>query len=163
MTDWAVLGVVAEGTTHGFAVARELAADGPVGRIWAVHRPLVYRSLAHLAATGLVEEVGPAPGAGPPRTLVRATPPGRRRLRRWLHRPVEHVRDLRSELLLKLVLLDRAGLPAAALVEAQRPVVREIKRGLETQLRAARGFDAVVARWRLEAAVAAERFLERLQ
>ena len=42
---WAVLGVVAEGPTHGFAVAAVLAPDGPLGQVWTLPRPMVYREL----------------------------------------------------------------------------------------------------------------------
>jgi DNA-binding PadR family transcriptional regulator len=35
---------------------------------------------------------------------------GREELARWLNEPVDHMREVRSLLLLKLVLLERAGL-----------------------------------------------------
>jgi DNA-binding PadR family transcriptional regulator len=163
VTDWAVLGIVAEGVTHGFAVARELAGDAELGRIWTVRRPLVYRSLATLQGDGLVEEVGVAAGeAGPQRVLVRATPRGRRQVRRWLSEPVEHVRDVRSLLLLKLALLDRSGADRSELVRRQRELLSPMVEGLREQLGGADGFDAVVARWRLESAVAVDRFLKAL-
>jgi hypothetical protein len=38
----------------------------------------------------------------------------------WLTRPVEHTRDVRSELLVKLALLDRAGKDPQPLLAAQR-------------------------------------------
>jgi hypothetical protein len=38
-----------------------------------------------------------------------ATPEGRRVTEGWLREPVGHARDIRSELLVKLALLDRAG------------------------------------------------------
>ncbi|HZQ28737.1 MAG TPA: PadR family transcriptional regulator [Acidimicrobiales bacterium] len=162
-TDWAVLGVVAEGTTHGFAVARQLAPDGELGRIWTVRRPLVYRSLATLERAGLVEEAGAAAGtAGPQRVLVRATARGRRQARRWLSEPVEHVRDIRSQLLLKLALLERSGADRAELVAHQRDIVGPMVEGLQARMDQATGFDAVVARWRLESAVAVDRFLAAL-
>ena len=40
-------------------------------------------------------------------------------MRRWLARPTEHMRDLRSELLVKLLLLGRAGKDATRLLQAQ--------------------------------------------
>ena len=49
------------------------------------------------------------PGLGPQRTIYAATPQGRQAAENWLETPVEHVRDIRSHLLLKLALLDRAG------------------------------------------------------
>lgn len=163
VTDWVVLGVVGEGTTHGFAVARQLAVDGPLGRVWTVHRPIVYRSLDHLEQVGLIERTAAVPGAGPRKTPVRITRAGRRRLHRWLDRPVPHVRDVRSQLLLKLALLDRAGRDHAVLVREQRAVVDAVVARLRVATRAADGFDAVVLRWRIESARAVLRFLDALE
>ncbi len=159
LSDWAVLGVVAERPTHGWPVVRELAADGAIGRIWTVSRPLVYRSIATLLAEGLIEECGEAAGVrGPQRTIVRGTRRGRAALRRWLDEPVDHVREVRSELLVKLALLDRAGRPSDALIARQLERLDPVFAAV-TRRPAAGGFDAVLARWRREQALAVRRFL----
>jgi DNA-binding PadR family transcriptional regulator len=98
LTEWVVLGLVAEGPTHGFALARLLARDGAVGRVWRATRPLTYRAIAQLASDGMIKPVRTEPGAGPPRRVHRVTPAGRRALRRWLAQPVRHPRDVRAEL-----------------------------------------------------------------
>jgi DNA-binding PadR family transcriptional regulator len=163
LTDWVVLGLVAEGETHGWAVARQLAPEGALGRVWTVRRPLVYRSLTTLSAKQFIEARGEVRGsAGPQRTLVRATPRGRSALRRWLATPVEHVRDVRGEFLVKLVLLDRADRPIADLVVRQLDCLAPVFAALARSSRAA-GFDAVLFRWRREQARAVERFLRSLQ
>ena len=154
MTEWVVLGLVAESPTHGFALARLLARGGEVGRVWAATRPLTYRAIEQLAADGLVEPVRTEAGAGPPRTVHRATPAGRRALRRWLRQPVAHPREVRAELLVKLLLLERAGKPTAPLLDAQRAAFAEV---LETTRRAPK--DDSVSRWRAEQAAAIDRFL----
>ena len=109
-TEYAVLGVLAEGTSHGFALAKLLAADSEVGRVFRVRRPLVYRALDRLVEAGYAEPVSTEKGdAGPQRVVHKITRRGRRQLDRWLAQPVEHVRDIRIEFLLKLALLDRRG------------------------------------------------------
>jgi DNA-binding PadR family transcriptional regulator len=159
LSDWVVLGVVAERPTHGWPVVRELAADGAIGRVWTVSRPLVYRSIATLLAEELIEECGEAAGVrGPQRTIVRATRRGRTALRRWLDHPVDHVREVRSELLVKLALLDRAGRSADALIARQLERLDPVFDAV-TRRSAAGGFDAVLASWRREQALAARRFL----
>src|SRR5260221_13900509 len=75
VTDWAVLGVVGEGRTHGFAVSRELGAGGELGRVWTVRRPTASRPLAHLQRTGLLEPVASLAGAGGPRKPVTRVAP----------------------------------------------------------------------------------------
>ena len=162
LADWTVLGVVAEEPTHGWAVTRALDANGALGRVWTVPRPLVYRSLATLASRGLIEDCGEAPGArGPQRTIVRATPRGRAALRRWLERPVDHVRDVRSELLVKLVLLDRAGRSSDELVQRQLEQLAPVFEALRRRPRG-RGSEDVLAAWRRESALAVRRFLETI-
>ena len=49
-TEHAVLGVLAEAPTHGFAIAKDLAPGTSVGRVLTVRRPLVYRALDRLVA-----------------------------------------------------------------------------------------------------------------
>lgn len=159
LSDWAVLGVVAEGPTHGWPVVRELAADGAIGRIWTVSRPLVYRSIATLTAAGLLEECGEViGGSGPKRSVVRVTRRGRDALRRWLDEPVDHVREVRSELLVKLALLARAGRPHDRLIERQLERLAPVFAAVTRRSRAD-GFENVRATWRREQALAVQRFL----
>jgi DNA-binding PadR family transcriptional regulator len=161
--EWAVLTLCDEGPTHGFALAQELAADGAVGRVWAVPRPLVYRALKRLTELGLVEEVGVEQTAsGPPRTRVAGTPAARERVEAWLNAPVEHVRDARYLLLLKLLFLERRGQPSDALVAAQTKVYASIEEQLRTRLPAAEGFERTLLSWRLHSARAALAFLAEL-
>src|SRR4051794_23893382 len=104
--EWAVLGILGGGPAHGFAVSRRLSGQGDVGRVWSLSRPLAYRAIDQLSRRGLVAPVRSESGEGPDRTVVAVTAEGQRRLREWLARPVAHVRDMRSELLLKLVLCE---------------------------------------------------------
>ena len=81
-------------------------------------------------------------------------------MRRWLEAPVPHLRDLRSELLLKLVLARLNGVRTTALVRRQREVVARIV--AVTDAAVAEAADDVVALWRAESARAAQRFLDSL-
>lgn len=113
-----MLCLVTEVPRHGFALRSLTARDGEVGRVWFVAAPLVYRASTRLS--GRTE-----PGdRGPQRTAYALTRRGRAAARDWLARPVDHVRDLRSELLPKLTLLERAGVDPTALVAAQTRCAR---------------------------------------
>jgi PadR family transcriptional regulator AphA len=154
-----VLGIVAEGPTHGWPVVQELAPDGAIGRIWTVSRPLVYRALGTLTAAGLIEECGEVAGArGPRRTIVRATRAGRTALRWWLNEPVDHVREVRSALLVKLALRDRADRDSHDLIERQLDRLEPVFAAV-TRRGSSPGFDAVLWSWRREQALAVRRFL----
>jgi DNA-binding PadR family transcriptional regulator len=159
LSDWVVLGVVAEAPTHGWPVVRELASDGAIGQIWTVSRPLVYRSMTTLLAAGFIEESGSVEGLrGPQRTIMRATRRGRAALRRWLDEPVDHVREVRSALLVKLALNARAKRSSQVLVERQIERLEPVFAAV-TRKRSAGGFESVLATWRREQAIAVQRFL----
>jgi PadR family transcriptional regulator AphA len=149
------LALVAEGIDHGWAIGSLLAADGPLGRIWTLSRPLTYRAVDQLVERRLVSRRGTAQGRGRQRSLLRATSAGRRVAGDWLDRPVGHLRDVRTELLLKLALRQRAGLGNDQLLVDQREQFAEVI----ASLTAADSVDAV-ARWRGENARATRRFLD---
>ena len=156
--EWACLGILCQGPAHGFAVAARLRPTGDIGRVWTMSRPLTYRALDQLVAKHCVRAVGEEPGlAGGNRTILAPTRLGRSRFRTWVVRPVAHLRDLRSELLLKLVLADALGVAIGPLVAAQRSAVAELAAALGDP-----DPSDVVALWRHESAQAAARFLARL-
>ncbi|MEY2754990.1 MAG: hypothetical protein RJB65_1348 [Actinomycetota bacterium] len=159
--EWACLGLLALGPAHGFALASRLRPEGDVGRVWSLSRALTYRALEQLQVRGLIVAAGEEQGiAGGTRTLFTPTDDGRSELRRWLDAPVAHLRDLRSELLLKLVLARLNGVRTTALVRRQREVVARMVAVTDAAI--IETPDDVVALWRAESARAAQRFLESL-
>ena len=163
LTEWSVLGLIAEGDTYGFSIAKRFAPDGVAGRVWTIPRPLVYRAIETLTAEGLVESIGSEPGVGgPKRTLIRTTDAGRRELFAWLDRPIEHIRDARSHLLMKLLIIDRHHRSPALLVARQRAGIDAMAENLERQLAETEGFDTLLVRWRLFSVQTLDRFLLEL-
>jgi DNA-binding PadR family transcriptional regulator len=163
LAEWLVLCLVCEEDRHGFAIARILGREGSMGRIWRVPKPVIYRALQRLEALGLVQTgEQQATSLGPVRSLVEATTAGRAAAADWLTRPVEHNRDVRSELLVKLALLDRAGTGPEPLLEAQREQLVPVADALHGRLAAASGFDRTLALWRYETVSATVRFLDAL-
>jgi PadR family transcriptional regulator AphA len=150
------LALIVEGVDHGWAIGTLLAPDGDVGRIWSLSRSLTYRAIDQLVDRRLVSRRGTAAGRGRERSLLRATTTGRRTATTWLATPVAHLRDVRSELLLKLTLRERSGLPPDELLRAQRV---QFAPGIEALTVGADGGDAI-DRWRAESARAVRRFLD---
>jgi DNA-binding PadR family transcriptional regulator len=159
LAEWVVLVLVTEQPTHGFPIAQLTAHDGDLGRIWHVPRPIVYRALSRLAEAGLIGAHGSEPGRGPQRTIYAATSAGRSAATTWLRTPVEHVRDVRSHLLMKLALLHRAGLDPTELLHKQREVLAPIAAAIAAEQPAPAGFDATLLAWRRANARAALSFL----
>jgi DNA-binding PadR family transcriptional regulator len=159
LNEWAVLGVLFERPRHGYDIAAELQRGTPIGDVWRLTRALVYRALERLEDLGLVEPRRHEPSdAGPPRTVYGPTRRGRSALRRWLVTPVDHLRDVRSALLLKLTLLERLGLDRAELVAAQRVAFA----AQLSRLSAPPPTENVTALWRHHSAAAAAAFLDDL-
>jgi PadR family transcriptional regulator AphA len=157
LNEWAVLACLAERPRHGYDIAAALARETDLGTVWRVPRQLVYRALERLAALGLVEPLRMEPGeGGPPRQVYAPTRRGRERVGRWLREPVEHLRDVRGELLLKLVVAGRLRVDAAPLVEAQRARFAEPLAALAVPPPC----DDPVALWRHHSAAAVGAFLD---
>jgi DNA-binding PadR family transcriptional regulator len=159
LNEWAVLGLLAERPRHGYDIAAELRPESDVGQVWRVSRQLVYRALDRLADLGLAEPRRDEPGAsGPRRTVYAASRRGHAALRRWLAHPVDHLREVRGGLLLKLVLARRLGIDTAGLVNAQRSQFADQLAALALRPPA----DDPVALWRHHSAAAVASLLEGL-
>jgi DNA-binding PadR family transcriptional regulator len=168
--EWACLGILYPAPTHGFAIAARLKPSGDIGRVWSLSRPLTYRSLEQLSARGYIHAIGEEPGiAGGNRTILAATRTGRARLRKWLQTPVAHMRDMRSELLLKLVIANDCGVDVTAMLRAQREQIAAIVAAHgddtddgDTDDRGSGARLDVVSLWRAESSRGALRFVERV-
>lgn len=159
--EWAVLGAVAEGPTHGFAVSLLLTSTGPLGRVWVVPRSAVYAALKKLRELRLVSsQAVQTSELGPARTIMKLTPAGRRAIQAWLRTPVDRARDVRSLLLLKLALLDRAGADPLPLLHAERQILLPRIAALRQLRDESAGFERTLAEWRLASTQAALTFVD---
>jgi DNA-binding PadR family transcriptional regulator len=161
LTEYAVLGLLAAGPTHGFAISKALQPDSEIGRVITVRRPLVYRALDRLVDAGLATPGHTEPGdAGPNRVVHRIARSGRRRLDLWLNSPVGHVRDMRIEFQLKLALLQRLERSPLELVVLQRRMLEPTLAALDVP--AKESIDHLEL-WRRHNAAAAASYLESLE
>ncbi|HBW20972.1 MAG: PadR family transcriptional regulator [Streptosporangiaceae bacterium] len=164
LAEWLVLCLICEEPAHGFALARLLGTSGSIGQVWRVPKPVVYRALQRLEQLGLVRTTHQQSSSqGPVRSLVDATPAGRELASAWLSRPASKNRDVRSELLVKLALLDRAGADPGPLLDAQRDRLIPVAAALQDRLAEAASFDRTLILWRYETLSATLRFLEALR
>jgi molybdopterin-binding protein len=145
-----------EGVSHGWAIGTLLAPGGALGRIWSLTRPLSYRAIDGLVENGVVTRRTHTTGHSRDRVLLAATPKGRRSSQRWLDAPVEHIRDIRTELLIKLALRERVGLETRTLLTAQQETFQPAIDALSTTGKG----DGLVELWRRENARAVRRFLD---
>jgi PadR family transcriptional regulator AphA len=148
--------LINQGVSHGWAVGTILAPDGELGRIWTLTRPLTYRAVDGLVDKGLVTRRGHTTGHGRDRVVLAPTAAGRRAATRWLDTPVGHLRDVRTELLVKLTLRGRDGLDNEPLLAAQQALFAPAIDALTSS----HGDDDLVEVWRRESARAVRRFLD---
>jgi PadR family transcriptional regulator AphA len=163
LAEWLVLCLVSEEPAHCFALAALLAPGGSVGMAWHVHKAEVYRAARRLERLGLITAAGKqVTSLGPPRARLSATPEGHRAAQGWLRRPAGHARDVRSELLVKLALLSRAGADPGDLLRAQRRQLTPVAEGLARRLRTATGSGRSLMLWRHGSVCATLRFIDVL-
>jgi molybdopterin-binding protein len=160
------LALIAEGVSHGWALGSLLGPSGELGRIWSLSRPLTYRAVDLLATRGLIDREGRRSGPGRDRIVLEVTAAGGAVARHWLDTPVAHLRDVRTELLVKLTLRVRAGLDNETFLAAQEARFEPAIRALTGEgpslvpVPAAVGpADDLVGLWRRESARAVRRFL----
>jgi DNA-binding PadR family transcriptional regulator len=160
LTEGLVLCLVSDGPTYGLILAGLLAPDGSLGQIWSVPKAMVYYTLQQLELLGLIRMTGEQQASrGRARSVCEITPAGRAAAEAWLSMPVDHVRDVRSELMVKLALHDRAGADSRPLVRAQLARLVPAAAALDDRLRTATGFEHTLVLWRHEAMTAAIAFL----
>ena len=163
LAEWLVLCLVREEPTYGLVLVGLLARDGSLGRVWSVPKAVVYRALQRLEVLGLIRTVGEQrTSQGPVRSLYQATPAGESAAAVWLGTPVQHPRDVRSEHMVKLALLDRSGTDSRDLLQAQLAGLLPVAAALDDRLRATTGFEHTLVLWRHEAMTATLRFLQTL-
>lgn len=163
LAEWLVLCLVREEPTYGPVLVGLLARDGSLGQVWSVPKA---RGLPRPAAAGGTRPdpdgrgAADQPGAGP--LALPGDPAGEAAAAAWLGTPVQHPRDVRSELMVKLALLDRSGTDSRDLLQAQLARLLPVAAALEDRLRATTGFEHTLVLWRHEAMAATLRFLQNL-
>jgi PadR family transcriptional regulator AphA len=153
-----VLALVVHTPRHGWAIHEQLSPTGDIGHAWTLSRQLVYRAIDTLVEDGLVKRATPKDGGGADKVIISPTATGKRTAMHWLDSPVTHLRDVRTELVLKVMLRDKMGLPLGSFLEAQHgifdPLIASINKDAS---------DSPVNLWRRESANAVKRYLSRLE
>ena len=166
--EWAVLALLCQRPSHGWAVASRLGRSGDIGAIWSLGQPLVYHGLSRLEERRFIVATGIERGArGPHRVIYAPTEEGRQQVATWLAEPVDRVRDVRSLFLLKVVLAQNLDLDVEPLLRAERRVIEPLALVLEVQLDDARAEgvpkgDLTALRFRLETTRSVVRFIDDL-
>jgi DNA-binding PadR family transcriptional regulator len=162
LIEWVVLCIACEKQTYGSVIAGLFSRGGSLGRVWQVSRQGVYRAIGRLEQLGLVRTLGQQRAEdAPPHWMITATPAGRKAARVWLRTPVAHGREVRSELMIKLALLDRAGDNPADLLSRQLAAFGPLAATLADRVHDSTGMEHTLALWRHEMMSGTIEFLDQ--
>jgi PadR family transcriptional regulator AphA len=153
-----VLALVVQMPRHGWAIHEQLSPTGEVGRAWTLSRQLVYRAIDTLVEDGLVKRAMPKDGGGGDKVIISPTAAGKRLALHWLDSPVTHLRDVRTELVLKVMLREKMDLPLAPFLASQHEVFDPLIAAVNKESSV-----SPVNLWRKESANAVKRYLSRLE
>jgi DNA-binding PadR family transcriptional regulator len=131
---YAILGLLHERPAHGYELQRSFSPDGDLAGVAQIEQPTLYAALKDLATRELVAGTEAREGARPPRTVYALTPGGERLLTAWLRAPVQRLRQVRLDFLLKVYFARQRGVrEVRALVDAQIRACHDYLSGLEEQ------------------------------
>ena len=94
---------------------------------------------------------------GGDKVIISPTAAGRRHCATWLDAPVSHLRDVRTELVVKIMLRDMHELPLGDFVRRQKVVFEPLIAAVT-----AANDGSPVGTWRAESAESVRRWLDRL-
>ena len=122
----ACLALISQGSTHGYDIAKRFHPDGDIGEIFTQTNPVVYRALKSLEAAHLVKSTDALGVRKQLKFALSVTENGERVLHSWLNAPAMHIRDLRTEFLVKLHLRELAGLEQGKFISLQRDALSQV-------------------------------------
>lgn len=157
LVEGACLVLIGGGQSHGYLLAKQFEPTATLGEVLTLTRPVVYRAIKTLEAQKLIRSVDSLGSRGQLKFELRCTSEGRHAAQQWLSRPVSHIRDMRGEFLVKILLMQNSKVGTKRLIQNQRKALAPVADGL-----LADDAPTPVAIWRREQARAAMRFLDEL-
>ena len=118
--DYMLLGIIGQQPTHAYDLYRQLTGSEELKTLWTFRQSRLYAVLDKIERNGLITTRIDQEPALPVRKICTLTEEGRSTFETWLHRPVEHMNEIRSDFLGKLYFLkDRPESEREAVISAQ--------------------------------------------
>ncbi|MEO9256536.1 MAG: PadR family transcriptional regulator [Tepidiformaceae bacterium] len=143
--EFAVLGILAQRSMHGYEMAHCFEHED-LCEVYPIEQSMLYTHVRKLEERGLISGAEERVGQRPPRKTYSLSETGTESLRNWLGEPVERMRQVRVEFLMKLYFL-RAIDPAAErhLLRRQLEVCEAYYLRLSERVQNSTGFTRLVA------------------
>lgn len=117
---YAILGLLRTQPAHGYELQRSFNEGSDLAGVVHLEQASMYAALKDLAGRGLIEGTETREGARPPRTVYSLSRRGERQLDAWIRKPVERLRQVRLDFLLKVYFArQRSEAMVRSLVDAQ--------------------------------------------
>jgi PadR family transcriptional regulator AphA len=157
LIEGACLVLISNGISHGYQLAKQFESGAALGEVLTLTRPVIYRAIKSLETQKLIRSADSLGSRGQLKFKLKCTSDGEKLAKQWLSEPVSHIRDLRDEFLIKILLLQTFNLNTKRLIHTQRQTLKNITKTLLADLAS-----NPVAIWRREQARTAMRFLDEL-
>ena len=143
--EYAVLGLLLSRPMHGYEMARYFDRDD-LSEVCPIEQSMLYTYIRNIEDRGLVSWTEVRVGLRPPRKLHELNAAGREVIEAWLDEPVQRLREVRLEFLLKLYFLHTLDLlREQALLAKQIGICEEYYDRLLGRELATAGFARLVA------------------
>jgi DNA-binding PadR family transcriptional regulator len=131
-TEYAVLGLLMDGSKHGYELARRFAPETALGTICHLEMSMLYAILKKLEKLDYIEAELQAQGNRPPKRVFNLTGIGRAAFIEWVRSPVGRVRDIQPDFLTKLFFAQQLGTDdVGALIGRQIEICRQLVERLQ--------------------------------
>lgn len=103
--DFLLLGIIDRKPTHAYDLYKQVTTSEELKTIWTFRQSRLYAVLDKIERSGLINtEIEPGDTL-PNRKICTLTPIGKATFEKWLHSPVDHMNEIRSDFLGKLYFL----------------------------------------------------------
>lgn len=133
--DYILLGIIGQKPTHAYDLYRQLTDSEELKTLWTFRQSRLYAVLEKIEKNGLISTHIEPGAALPARKICTLTSNGKATFEDWLHQPVSHMNEIRSDFLGKLFFLkDRPQEERAAVIRNQISNCESWLRNLEKKL-----------------------------
>lgn len=133
--DFILLGIIGQKPTHAYDLYRQLTESEELRTLWTFRQSRLYAVLDKIEKNGLITTRIDANDTLPVRKVCTLTPEGEATFEAWLHSPVDHMNEIRSDFLGKLYFLkDRPAQERQAVISAQINKCRIWQQNIEKKL-----------------------------
>ncbi|MEI7556251.1 PadR family transcriptional regulator [Candidatus Chlorohelix sp.] len=108
-TEYAVLGLLMDGSKHGYELARRFAPETALGTICHLEMSMLYANLKKLQKMDYIEAEMEIQGNRPPKRVFNLTGTGRAAFIEWVRSPVARLREIQPDFLIKLYFARQLG------------------------------------------------------